>query len=400
MTPIRTLLLLLLLGIFHPLSAKRTTVVVSLDGYRWDYPLWYDTPFIDFMAAHGVSSALIPSFPSKTFPNHYTLATGLYPDHHGIVANSFYDPETRTTFSLGNLKTKTDPRYYGGEPIWNTAQRQGLHTAVFYWPGSDVKVGGHYPDKWFGYDDLPRLSPDERVQGVLAELGKPDTQRPDLIMAYMEQPDASGHDFGPQSREVRAAVGLVDSLLRVLYQGMQALPHAADINLIVVSDHGMQWVPETHAINIRPLLRPEWVRMADGNLPCQIYAAEGCQDSIYEALRTLDHVKVWRRQDIPAYLHYGTCPRVGDVVVLPDPSYVVTPGPIQPGGTHGYDPTIPEMHALFRAIGPDFRHESWPHFANVEVYGLLCRLLHIEPAPHDGRSTEFGPRPEAGRMHQ
>jgi predicted AlkP superfamily pyrophosphatase or phosphodiesterase len=384
MKHLRFLVLSFLFLIASSISAKRTTVVVSLDGYRWDYPQWYDTPFIDFMAAHGVASGLIPSFPSKTFPNHYTLATGLYPDHHGIVANSFYDPETQATFSLGDPHTKFDPHFYGGEPIWNTAQRQGLHTAVFYWPGSDVKIGGSYPDLWYGYDTLPRLTLAERIEGVLGELRKKEEDRPDLIMAYMEQPDGSGHDFGPQSREVRQAVATVDSLLQGLYDGICRLPCAGDINLIVLSDHGMQWVPEDHAVAVRTLLKRSWVRMIDGNLPCNIYAREGCADSIYECLQQLDHTRVWRKAEAPAYLHFGTNPRIGDIVVCPDPSYVIEDRPITAGGTHGYDPTLPEMHAVFRAIGPDFRHVALPHFRNVDVYPLLCHLLGITPAPHDG----------------
>ena len=138
--------LILLFVMFLSLTAKAGddvyNVVISMDGFRWDYPLWYDTPFLDEVAQKGVSSSLIPSFPSKTFPNHYTLVTGLYPDHHGIVANSFMDPETGKEFSLSNPETSTDPRYYGGEPIWLTAQKNGIHTAVFYWPGSDVAIQG------------------------------------------------------------------------------------------------------------------------------------------------------------------------------------------------------------------------------------------------------------------
>ena len=154
--------LILLFVMFLSLTAKAGddvyNVVISMDGFRWDYPLWYDTPFLDEVAQKGVSSSLIPSFPTKTFPNHYTLATGLYPDHHGIVANSFMDPETGKVFSLSNPETSGDPRYYGGEPIWLTAQKNGLHTAVFYWPGSDVPVQGKYPEIYHNYNDKPQLT--------------------------------------------------------------------------------------------------------------------------------------------------------------------------------------------------------------------------------------------------
>ena len=378
------LLALLLLTCTPPTSAKHYTVVVSLDGYRWDYPQWYDTPFIDFMASQGVASGLIPSYPSKTFPNHYTIATGLYPDHHGIVANEFYDPATRDSFSLGRSEQKTNPGFYGGEPIWNTAQRQGKRVAVFYWPGSDVKVNGHYPSRFFEYDKKPRLCMSERLDGALEELRRPEKKRPDLIMAYLEQPDANGHTYGPHHKKTRKAVLTVDSLLQSFYQGVRALPHADSVNLIVLSDHGMAWVEQRNNIGIKGLLKPEWVTMVSGSVPCNIYAKEGCTDSIYHALKPLNHAQVWRKQDIPSYLHYGSNARVGDIVVNPDIGYVVYDSDITAGGTHGYDPTLQEMHAVFRAVGPDFKHIWLPHFENINIYPLLCKLLGIVPASNDG----------------
>ena len=370
-------------------SARHYTVVISLDGFRWDYTEWYNTPFFDLMATEGVSSGLIPSYPSKTFPNHYALATGLYPDSHGIVANEFFDPQTGLLFSLSNAQTKTDPRFYGGEPVWNTAHRQGKRVSVFYWPGSDVKVNGRYPDKFFYYDKKPRLTFSERIEDIVNEMSLPENSRPDLVMAYFEQPDASGHNFGPQSKHTRAAVEQVDSLLHLLYFRLSRLPHSADIHLVVVSDHGMTWIPEDHAIAVSRYLKPEWIRKVSGSVPCNIYVRKGCEQKVYAALKNLNHVQVWRRKDIPRYLHYGSNPRVGDIVVSPEIGYVVSDKPIKAGGTHGFDPQLPEMHAIFRAIGPDFRHCQVPHFRNVDVYPLLCHLLKIEPAANDGDLNEI-----------
>lgn len=377
------LLIFSALSTFLQAGDKHYTVIISLDGFRWDYPQWYDTPFIDFMGDEGVQSGLIPSFPSKTFPNHYTLATGLYPDHHGIIANDFYDPAIGETFSLSSAQQKMDPRFYGGEPVWITAQQQGRHTAVFYWPGSDVKVKEQYPDHFYFYDRQPRLTFSQRMNGIIEQLRKPEEKRPDLIMAYLEEPDASGHLKGPQSRRTRRAVETVDSLLRQLYAEIRQLPVADRVNLIVVSDHGMTWVPRDHAVDLTKCLPQRWIMKMEGTVPTNIYAAEGCADSIYQALKQVDHIKVWRKNEIPAYLHYGSNPRVGDVVATPDLSYVINT--VLEGGTHGYDPTLQDMHALFRAIGPDFRqHCTVPHFGNVNVYLLLCKLLGIKPAENDG----------------
>lgn len=363
---------------------QHTTILISLDGCRADYPEWYDTPTFDFMAENGMSAGLIPSFPSKTFPNHYTLATGLYPDHHGIVANSFLDVATGEVFSLGNAEQKFNPKYYGGEPIWITAKRQGLRTAVFYWPGSDVAILGQHPDTYYNYDAKPRLSLEQRINGIIAQLAKPTEERPQLIMAYLEEPDSKGHRHGPQDKKTRRAVMRVDSLIGHLYTTLCRHNLQKTTNLVVVSDHGMAWVDSTHAIRIAHLLKPEWVRDVVGEIPACVYANPGCTDSIYNALRDIDHAKVWRKNEVPAYLHYGTSSRIGDVVVLPDIGYIVYEKPIEAGGTHGYDPNLQEMHALFRAIGPDIPHTTLPDFPNVCVYNFVCKLLGIEPAPNDG----------------
>ncbi len=386
----KNIIALILLLTLLPLGAqaRHYTVIVSLDGFRWDYPQWYDTPFLDHMAEKGVAAGLIPSFPSKTFPNHYTLATGLYPDHHGIVANEFYDSQTGDNFSLSSTEQKMNPRFYGGEPIWNTAMRQGKRVAVFYWPGSDVKINGCYPNVYYPYDRKPRLTLAERVDGIVNQLSLPEKKRPDLIMAYMDQPDGNGHKYGPQSKLTRDAVALVDSLLQSLNDRISRLPIGADVNLIVVSDHGMTWVSADHAVKLLPHLKPSWYKAVSGSVPANIYAKEGCKDSIYEALKTLSHIRVWKKENIPAYLHYGSNSRVGDVLVCPDPGYIAYDKPFIAGGNHGYDPQLSDMHALFRAIGPDFQHIEVPHFRNTNVYPVLCHILGINPAPNDGNLEE------------
>ena len=384
----RKAILTLILTITALLSAcaknDQVTVIISLDGFRWDYTQWYDTPFLDRMAQEGVEAALIPSYPSKTFPNHYTLATGLYPDHHGIIGNKFINRATGKKFSLSNREVKHDARYYGGEPIWLTAQRQGLRTAVFYWPGSDVAVQGKYPDKYFNYDQEPRLTFGQRIDGILKQLRRPEAKRPQLIMAYFEQPDHNGHVYGPQAKQTRIAVMEIDKLISNLYERIQKLPISDNVNFIVVSDHGMTLtMPEKH-INARQYLKKEWYYDIEGDAPANVYAREGCADSICQALQGVDHIRVWHRTEVPYYLHYGTNENVGDVVIDTELGWLFSDKKAEYGGTHGYDPSYNDMHALFRAVGPAFKHISLPHFPNVDVYPLLCHLLGIEPAPNDG----------------
>ena len=384
----RKAILTLILTITALLSAcaknDQVTVIISLDGFRWDYTQWYDTPFLDRMAEEGVEAALIPSYPSKTFPNNYTLATGLYPDHHGIIGNKFINRATGKKFSLSNREFKHDARYYGGEPIWLTAQRQGLRTAVFYWPGSDVAVQGKYPDKYFNYDQEPRLTFGQRIDGILKQLRRPEAKRPQLIMAYFEQPDHNGHVYGPQAKQTRIAVMEIDKLISNLYERIQKLPISDNVNFIVVSDHGMTLtMPEKH-IDARQYLKKEWYYDIEGDAPANIYVREGCADSICQALQGVDHIRVWHRTEVPYYLHYGTNENVGDVVIDTELGWLFSDKKAEYGGTHGYDPSYNDMHALFRAVGPAFKHISLPHFPNVDVYPLLCHLLGIEPAPNDG----------------
>lgn len=364
-------------------TAKRV-LLISCDGFRWDYPLWYNTPSLDAMAQHGASGELVPSFPSKTFPNHYTLATGLRPEHHGIIANSFINRKTGARFRLSDPKTKFDPHYYKGEPIWLTAQRQGLRAAVFYWPGSDVAINGHYPNLWHRYDEKPHMTFEQRVDGVMQQLT--DKHGPELVMAYFEEPDASGHNYGPQARETRHAVEHVDSLLGSLRSRIAKAGLSDSVNIVVLSDHGMTWFTPSRQISVNQYLKPTWYKSVEGSLPTNIYAPERWQqDSIVKALSHVAHLRTWRKADMPQWLHYQADPNIGDVVVLCDEGWLFTDETCHDGGMHGYDPAYSDMHALFRACGPDMQQGvSLGAFSNTAVYAIVCHLLGIQPAKNDG----------------
>lgn len=364
------------------------TIIVSLDGCRWDYPEWYDTPFLNYMAEKGVKSGLIPSYPSKTFPNHYTLATGLYPDHHGIIANSFINRKDGVVFSLGNPKTKVDSRFYGGEPIWVTAKKQDKRVFTYHWPGSDVKIKNQYPDVWFNYNKH-HLTVSERI--TLASQAINGANAPELIMIYFEEPDHQGHNYGPQDPQTKNALRNMDAQLSELWQNIQQGPRKDSVNLIIVSDHGMTLVSPERKIECKKHLNSKWYERIEGNLPAQIYCKKGYVDSVYNALKDLQHQRVWKKQDVPAYLHYGTHENIGDVIVDPQEGWLVTDGTVNRGGMHGYDPTYSDMQAVFRAIGPSFKHIDYPHFRNVNVYTLLCHLIGITPAPNDGNYMEVSP---------
>lgn len=387
----RKLFALFLLFIALGVSAGRhCTVIISLDGCRWDYPLMYDTPFLDSLGREGVSAVMRPSFPSKTFPNHYTLATGLVPDHHGIIANRFYDVASGRTYSIGDTLTAKDPSFYGGEPIWLTAKRQGVKVGVVYWPGSDVAIQGQYPDYWQDYARRPLLTFPERVAEIERLMKLPEGERPQLVMAYFNEPDHSGHSFGPASKEVKAAIESLDRLLGMLYADLRALPYGADINFIVTSDHGMAQTSPERTIRLSDYLQPDWCERIMADLPTLIFPKKGRESAIMKALEGVPHIRAWRREDVPAYLRYGTNRNVAPIVVLPDEGWTVSEdGRVIPGN-HGFDPTSPELNVPFRAAGPDFKHGyvMKTAFDNTAVYPTLCRLLGIEPAECDGEVVE------------
>jgi predicted AlkP superfamily pyrophosphatase or phosphodiesterase len=367
------------------------TVIVSLDAFRWDYSEAYDTPFFDYIASEGTKAVMMPSFPSKTFPNHYTLATGLYPDHHGIVANSFKDRAHGKVYSLGDSVTRSDPSYYGGDPIWLTAKHQGVKTATVYWVGSDVAIEGEHANYWKDYLK-DRLTFEQRIDEVVNLLSKPQSSRPHLVMAYFEEPDHSGHGFGPISQPTRHAVETLDSLLCVMWNKIQALPIGGKVNLIVTGDHGMAWLSPERTISIKKYIKDEWVDRIESDLPVLVYFKKPeYADSVVNALRGVDHLRAWKRADIPAYLHYGSNPNIGDVVVLPDVGWMFTDKAIKPNtGTHGFDNTCSDMLVGFRAIGPDFKkaYAKGSTFRNVDIYPLLAHLLGVNPSPNDGDLNE------------
>lgn len=220
---------LLLLSLNAATPETHYTVIVSLDGFRWDYPDMYKTPNLDRMAADGVKAVMLPSYPASTFPNHYTLATGLVPDHHGIINNTFWDVKNRRQYSMGDSATRNNPEYYLGEPIWITAQKQGVKTGNMYWVGSDIAIKKSHPTYYRPWNAKPFLTFEQRIDTVLTWLQKPEPERPRLIMLYFEEPDGSGHHNGPCSLPTGAVVQHMDSLVGVLRKKIEALPFGGDI---------------------------------------------------------------------------------------------------------------------------------------------------------------------------
>jgi len=368
------------------------TVVVSCDGLRWDYAECYDMPFFDRLAKEGVKAVIQPSYPSKTFPNHYTLATGLYPDHHGIIANSFRLHDSGKKYSISNNETRSQGKYYGGDPIWLTAKRQGVKTATVYWVGSDVKIKGEYPTYWQDYQKKPLLTFDERVDKVIDLLSMPEEKRPHLVMCYFEEPDHAGHSYGPNSKKTRRAIENLDSLLWTMWVRLKAMPEIGNkINLIILGDHGMAWTSELRVVNSDKYIKKEWDAKIEGDNPALIYVNKPeLADSVVNALQGVDHIRAWKKGEVPEYLHYGTNINMGDVIVMPDLGWLFRHNNKVIAGNHGWDHTASDMLVGFRAIGPDFKvgYVRPGTFRNVCIYPLLAHLLGVTPEPNDGDLQE------------
>lgn len=376
----------------EPRTKAPYLVVVSLDGFRWDYADRMNTPNLDYIAEHGVKAEYMqPSFPTVTFPNHYTLATGLYPNNHGLIFNHFYAPDLGgIRYSSKDAKSVVNPDFYGGEPGWNTAEKHNIKSAVFFWPGSEAPINGMRPSYYKTYDKSFPF--EQRIDTVAYWLQLPEKQRPHLIYLYFSEPDASGHTFGPYSPQVEQAVEMMDGLMGKLMKEISTLPIAEKVNLIIVSDHGMSEMSKDRWQVLTDEVKPEWVKEVNGSNPAMsLFAEEGCVDSIYMALGNFEHLSYWKSDDVPERLEFGTNVRRGDIVLVADSSWSVSYDRTTPpkNGAHGFDNKNPEMRAIFYAIGPAFKEGySQPHFRNVSLYPLVSKVMKMGSAPNDGRIQE------------
>lgn len=366
---------------------KPYVVMLSVDGFRWDYADKVTTPNLDKIAKKGVKAeSLKSSFPTKTFPNHYSMATGLYPDHHGIVLNSFYDPSDGRHYSIMDREAVEDGSFYSGEPIWVTAEKQGVISGSYFWVGSEAEIKGVSPTYWKQYDH--QFPYEQRIDSVISWLQKPEEVRPHLILWYFDEPDNIGHKFGPDSKELENEIIRLDSLIGVFLVKIKELPFADNINIIVTSDHGMSSISDDRKVALEENLTVEWVEEVQGYNPnyC-IKVKEGYIDSVYNELLAIEHISFWKSEMVPERLHYGTNDRTLDLVVVADSSWsLVLASDKKVGfGAHGYDNDNKDMHAIFYACGPAFKENYIsPTFNNIDIYPLIANILNLQPAKVDG----------------
>lgn len=373
-------------------------LLISIDGYRHDYMQRGLSPTLAMLARGGVQAASMqPAFPSLTFPNHYTLVTGLTPDHHGVVNNTMFDPQLGK-FSLSSRKAISDGRWWAeGTPIWETADQHGLRTATMFWPGSEADIHGHRPDHWLAYDGA--VTPAQRVDQVLAWLDLPVAERPSFLTLYFDGVDHAGHVYGPDTPQVNEALRETDEALAQLVSGLKQRGLFDRINLIVVSDHGMATVPEANNVMIDTLIPLDQVHAVSlGILAGFNPKSDSAGDlaAFRQIEQTLEqpqaHMQCWDKTRVPARLAYGHNARVPQLLCLANVHWRITTTDYAAKrkgrvslGEHGFDNAEPLMQAIFVAHGPAFRvGAKVPTFPNLDVYPLMTHLLGIPAAANDG----------------
>lgn len=378
-----------------------TIILLSIDGMRADYLDKYKPPTLTRIAKQGVKARwLIPSFPTKTFPNHYTIATGLYPAHHGIVENNIWD--FGTTFSLSKREEVQNSRWWLGEPIWVTAEMQGLKAGAFFFPGTETTIKGWRPTFWKDYDG--KIPNEQRVDTVLGWLDLPYNERPRVFTMYFSDLDDAGHANGPDAPETRDAMLSVDRNIERLVDGLRKRGIEKKINLVIVSDHGMAAVDQRNAVIMDDFFD---LSMSQQNLTTgeiwQIFPKQGQIDVILSGLKRIQHANCWRKAEIPERLHYRDGPRVAPIVCSAEEGWFMTTREryeaqrkrvdfAKTRGAHGYDNVLESMRAVFIARGNAFKKKKVVDpFENINVYELMCKILGLRPAPNDGNLERVKP---------
>ena len=372
-----------------------TVILISMDGFRWDYQDKTSTPNLDYLVENGVrSESFIPVFPSSTFPNHLSIVTGCYPENHGIISNSMYDEEWDAEYYIGeNSEPVTESRWYEAEPIWVTAEKQGQVTATFFWPGSEAEINGKRPTYFFEYDgSVPN---EDRVQQVLDWIDLPKKSRPVFITLYFSDANSRGHLYGPEAAEMDAVIQELDGYIGMLIEGLDDRDVLDKVNIIITSDHGMTGLSRDRVIFLDDYIDvfSDSIRMIAWTPVAMILPLEDWVDSIYNSLNGVHpNMAVYKKDDIPERLHFSNHRRIPPIICIADEGWSITTHSYfnehpnaYTGGGHGYDPINRSMHGSFIASGPAFKDGlSVNSFLNIHTYNLIAHILALNPTENDG----------------
>ncbi|MDR2511932.1 MAG: ectonucleotide pyrophosphatase/phosphodiesterase [Bacteroidales bacterium] len=405
---------------YHAFAQQKTdniVVVLSMDAFRWDYDDLIGTPNLDKIAEEGVRvEKWQPCFPSITFPNHYAMATGLYPNNNGLVHNTFFNKTLNKEYRVGKRETVEDGRFYKGEPIWNTVHNQGLIAYNFFWVGSEAEIDSVPRDSWKLFKPNKEYSYEQRIDSIIKWLKMPSEIRPSLIMFYFEDPDGITHyDHPSAGQKTKAIVKRCDSLVGTLFEQIKQLPNAENIHLLIVSDHGMCPINIKRTVHLRDYINENSIEYANWGSPVAIFDIKSQYlDETLHTLQNVAHISAWKSSEVPKRLHYGSNPDIGNLVVLADSAWRLSEFSFEEEkerfkkrfslsekefeefcnsdllGAHGFDNENGDMYGIFYAWGKEFKKNySYPVLLNIQLYNVICKILNIQPAQNDGNFEEI-----------
>lgn len=370
-----------------------TTILVSLDGFRWDYLNHTESYYLNSIADEGVRALSLKSvFPTSTFPAHYSIITGLHPENHGIIANSFHDLYSGEKFSIGSA-TMNESKWWRGEAFWETAKLNGIKTASYFWPGSEITVADRRPDFFEKYDHNRPYH--NRIEGVLRWLTLPENIRPKFITLYFDATDSQAHKHGIDSPELKAAIALLDSTIHNLDIGLEKLGLKDSVNLIIVSDHGMTPIDKSRIFNLRELIPDDDVYINAMGPFALIQPPKFKSGTIFTLLKKKEKgYTAFLRNEMPEHFNYKSHAFLTEIILVADIGWLIQTDDNWSGtylATHGYDNNHMDMHGIFIARGPSFKKSYKTGTLNViDIYPLLCNIYGIRPAPGiDGRLSDI-----------
>ena len=365
-------------------------ILISIDGFRWDYFDKVDTPNLDKIINEGAKAeGLKTSYPSKTFPNHISIVTGSYPSNHGIISNYFYDADFDEYFYIGaGSKAVQDGKWINREPIWVTVENQLSRAMIMFWPMSDANIMGVRPSNYYVYSDNP--SAVSRMDQLLSWLDLAGNDRPTFLASYFSIVDSAGHYYGPDAQGTIDEIVVVDHAIGHLLDGLESRGILDEVNVIIVSDHGMTDTPASQVINIADYINLDDVVTIGGGPFMEIRPSEDNIEAVYQSLQGIEHTQVFKKEDIPEKFHYKDNNRIEPILLLADEHWsIVTPGRTPSLGTHGYDPDYKSMNGIFIARGPGFKSGFLgPEVQNVHLYEMMCKLMGVTPSENDGNISQ------------
>ncbi|XP_014813687.1 PREDICTED: ectonucleotide pyrophosphatase/phosphodiesterase family member 5 [Calidris pugnax] len=377
--------LLFLPSVLSLQPAQPRVLLVSFDGFRWDYIYKVSTPNFHYAMENGVRVKQVTNvFITKTYPNHYTMVTGLYAESHGVVANEMYDPILNETFSLNKMDVHNSKFWEEASPIWVTNQKEGHKTGAAMWPGTDVKIHGVFPTYYMPYNES--VSFEDRVARLIDWFTSEEPINFGLL--YWEQPDEMGHVLGPDNPQMGPVISDIDKKLGYLISELKKAKLWGAINVIITSDHGMSQSSSERLIELDQYVNRELYTVIDHSPAVAILPKEGKLGEVYEALASAHpNMTVYKKEQIPDRLHYKHNRKIQPILAVADKGWEIVQNKSDGFqlGNHGYDNILPEMHPIFVAVGPAFQKNATREGMNAtDLYPLLCHLLGINPLPNNG----------------